>query len=172
VSTSILETTYSCAEIEVSGGVLEVRLHTDGGSWGWNDDARRELPELFGAITAERAIRALLLTGTGQSFCDTIDAESVRASHPGSDRVYWDRVHRESVRLLANLLEMVNEVHPADRLVPRACELASEIAKPRLTVRYTRLCLVQRWRALLQDELSRGLLREGAARGETPLDDL
>ena len=64
----------------------------------------------------------------------------------------------------AQRLGFVAEVLPRERLLPRAWELARQIAarSPR-TVRYTRLALTQDIKRRLQAELSHGLMLEGMA---------
>jgi enoyl-CoA hydratase/carnithine racemase len=64
----------------------------------------------------------------------------------------------------AQALGVVNEVLPADRLLPRAHELASLLARqPDTTLRYTRDALTQRLKRLLLDDLAYGLALEGLA---------
>ena len=61
-------------------------------------------------------------------------------------------------------LGVVNEVMPKDKMLPRAWELAEQIAQqPPLVLRYTRVVLVQHLKRLLQDDLGYGLALEGLA---------
>ncbi|BAZ11583.1 enoyl-CoA hydratase/isomerase [Calothrix sp. NIES-4071] len=56
----------------------------------------------------------------------------------------------------------VNEVLPPDKLLPRACELAAQMAqKPPLALRYARLLLTQQLKRLMEDGVSIGLALEG-----------
>ncbi len=57
-------------------------------------------------------------------------------------------------------LNVVAEVLPSDRLLPRARQLA---AKPVTTLRYTRVALTQRLKRHLLDDLGYGLMLEGRA---------
>lgn len=64
---------------------------------------------------------------------------------------------------------LVNEVLPAQDLMPRARELAAMLLKqPRLVRRYTRVCLNQELKARLYDVLGYGLALEGLARMKEP----
>lgn len=61
-------------------------------------------------------------------------------------------------------LGLVNEVMPAERLLPRAWELAEELMKQSpLVLRYTRLMLTQPLKSMVHDYLGHGLALEGLA---------
>jgi enoyl-CoA hydratase/carnithine racemase len=56
----------------------------------------------------------------------------------------------------------VNEIVPADRLLPRAREIAGQLAKlPPLTTRYTRIALTQKLRRIIDEGVGYGLALEG-----------
>jgi len=62
---------------------------------------------------------------------------------------------------------VVNEIVPADRLLPRAHEIADGIAAlPPLTSRYTRVVLTQRLRRLVDEGTAYGLALEGISASE------
>ena len=68
----------------------------------------------------------------------------------------------------AQELGLVAEVLPRERLLPRAWELAEEIARrPPLVLRYTRVLLTQHVRRLLVDLLGYGLALEGLGAAES-----
>lgn len=59
-------------------------------------------------------------------------------------------------------LGLVNEVMPGDQLMPRARELAAQIAKqPPLALRYARMLLTQRLKRLMDESIGYGLALEG-----------
>ena len=69
----------------------------------------------------------------------------------------------------AHELGLVAEVLPSDRLLPRAWELAEDLAsRPTLLLRYTRLLLTEALRRQMHDLLGYGLGMELLALGEKP----
>jgi len=59
-------------------------------------------------------------------------------------------------------LGLVNEVMPREQLMPRAQELATQIAKqPTLALRYARMLLTQRLKRLMDESIGYGLALEG-----------
>ena len=64
----------------------------------------------------------------------------------------------------AHEIGVVNEVMAAERLLPRAWELARSIAeKPALAVRFTRLAMIEELRRIIGGQLRYGLALEGLA---------
>jgi enoyl-CoA hydratase/carnithine racemase len=61
-------------------------------------------------------------------------------------------------------LGVVNEVLAPDQLMPRALQLARQLAAlPTLTLRYTRVAFTERWKRLMHEALGHGLALEGLA---------
>lgn len=90
---------YPNVRITREDGVLEVRLHTDGGPLAWSAAAHRDLGILFGQIRADRENRVVLLSGTGDVFCDTVDHETFAD-------LRWEQIWSEGKRLLQSLVDI------------------------------------------------------------------
>jgi enoyl-CoA hydratase/carnithine racemase len=226
-----------------SDGILEVTLHSGGGSLIWGTGPHQELPLAFDSIGSDPENRVIVLTGAGESFCADRDdsLSALRSSPHGWNRIYWEgkrlidsllaievpivgavngpaRHHAElpvlsdiviasetatfedhahfvsgvvpgdgvqvvwplvlglnrgryflltgQVLSAAEALELgvLSEVLPPDRLLPRAHELAAQIAaRPVLTTRYARIVLTEQLRRAMADALGYGLALEGLA---------
>jgi enoyl-CoA hydratase/carnithine racemase len=100
-------TSFKTAELALTAnGVLVVRFHSRGKSLAWNGLPHREYPELFERIAADRDVRAVILTGTGDCFIDLVaDFEAGVAEGRATAAQMDDGVY-EGVRLLENLLRI------------------------------------------------------------------
>jgi enoyl-CoA hydratase/carnithine racemase len=238
---------YESLRMERHDGVLEVALHTNGGSLVFNKTIHDELGFAFSDIGADRENKVVILTGTGENFCADFDPESFKRfgglgkdmTATGWDQTYWRGRHNINAQLdipvpmigvvngpaiahseLALLCDLtlasetaifqdfphfgngvapgdgiqvlwmlllgvnrgryflltqqkltaqealdfgaVNEVLPPDKLLPRARELATQMAaKPSLALRYARLLLTQQLKRSMEDGVSIGLALEG-----------
>jgi enoyl-CoA hydratase/carnithine racemase len=83
-------------------GVLEVALHTDGGKLVFNGHTHEQFVELFHQIGEDRDTRAVILTGTGEAFMDTIDPDGFDFFSPKG----YDKILREGRKLLSNILDI------------------------------------------------------------------
>jgi len=83
-------------------GVLEVVLHTDGGTLVFNGHAHEEFVDLFHQIGQDVGNRVVILTGAGNAFIDRIDAEGFDFFSPRG----YDKIYREGKKVLANLLDI------------------------------------------------------------------
>ena len=227
-------------------GILEMTLHTDGGSLRWSRLPHRELEEAFLEVGRDRENQVIILTGTGEEFsgpapemqanlkahnqsprdwgelgweakhlhfnmlaidapmigavngpalrhaelpvmCDIVLASETAAfqdsAHFVGGLVPGDGVHivfpllmgtnRGRYFLLtgqklsaheAKEYGLVNEVLPADQLLPRAWEHARNIMKlPELNRRYTRTLITEALRRQFNELLPYGLALEGLA---------
>ena len=82
-------------------GVLEVRLHTDGGPMVWSPSAHRELADAYGDIAGDPETKVVVLTGTGDSFIASMDTSAFMAAGLSWDVIWW-----EGKRLLTNLIDI------------------------------------------------------------------
>jgi enoyl-CoA hydratase/carnithine racemase len=83
-------------------GLLELQLHSDGGPLVWGAGPHTELGHCFGDVGGDRANRAVLLTGTGDSFIAALDKSWVGEMTP----LKWDEIYRNGRRLLQALLDV------------------------------------------------------------------
>jgi len=233
-------------------GVLEVALHTDGGTLVFDGHTHEQFVHLFHAIGSDPENRVVILTGSGDAFMESISPDGFDFFTPQG----YDKIFREGKKILMNLLDIeapmiaavngpvrlhseyilladivlatpaavfqdkphfefgivpgdgvnllwqeaigtirgryfiltrqeldaktakewgaVNEIVPADQLLPRAHEIAEGLARlPPLTTRYTRIALTQKLRRIVNEGIGYGLALEGisaadVARTRTP----
>ena len=76
-------------------GVLEVVLHTDGGTLIFDGYAHEEFVDLFHQIGQDADNRAVILTGAGDAFIDKIEPAGFDFFTPrGFDKIYRVRVQK------------------------------------------------------------------------------
>jgi enoyl-CoA hydratase/carnithine racemase len=221
-------------------GVLEVALHTDGGTLVFSGHTHEQFVDLFHAIGSDPDNRVVILTGSGNAFMETISPEGFDFFTPRG----YDKIYREGRKVLMNVLDIeapliaavngparlhtefvlladiilatpstvfhdkphfesgivpgdgvhllwqevigpirgryfiltrqelvaqtakewgaVNEIVAADKLLPRAREIAEGLAKlPSLTTKYTRIALTQKLRRIIDEGVTLGLALEG-----------
>src|SRR5580658_3376698 len=221
-------------------GVLEVALHTNGGTLVFDGHAHEQFVDLFHNIGSDPDNRVVILTGTGQAFMETISPEGFDFFSP----LGYDKIFREGKKVLMNILDIevpliaalngpvrlhteyvlladivlatpstvfqdkphfefgivpgdgvnllwpevigsvrgryflltrqelssqtakdwgaVNEIVPSEKLLPRAREIAEDLAQlPPLTTRYTRIALTQKLRRIIDEGVGYGLALEG-----------
>jgi enoyl-CoA hydratase/carnithine racemase len=83
-------------------GVLEVALHTEGGKLVFNGHTHEQFVELFHQIGEDRDNRAVILTGMGDAFMDTIDPDGFDFFTPQG----YDKILREGRKVLSNILDI------------------------------------------------------------------
>jgi enoyl-CoA hydratase/carnithine racemase len=81
-------------------GILELRLHTDGGPLVWGAGPHTELGYCFADIGSDPDNRVIILTGTGDRFIANLDSSWVGPMTPKK----WDTIYAHGKRLLINLL--------------------------------------------------------------------
>jgi enoyl-CoA hydratase/carnithine racemase len=119
------QTRFDHAILERRDGILEVRLHSDGGPLQWGLGPHRELPDLFAAIAGDYANRVVILTGTGDAFSGPVSTSASTSSIPtrlplaAADRIIW-----EGKQLLMSLLAInVPVIGAVNGPAMRHCEI-------------------------------------------------
>jgi enoyl-CoA hydratase/carnithine racemase len=83
-------------------GVLEVALHTDGGTLVFNGHTHEQFVDLFHAIGSDPDNRVVILTGSGEAFMETISPEGFDFFSPQG----YDKIYREGKKVLMNILDI------------------------------------------------------------------
>jgi enoyl-CoA hydratase/carnithine racemase len=83
-------------------GVLEVALHTDGGTFMFNGHTHEQFVDLFAAIGSDPDNRVVILTGAGDAFMETISPDGFDFFSPRG----YDKIYREGRKVLMNILEI------------------------------------------------------------------
>jgi enoyl-CoA hydratase/carnithine racemase len=226
-------------------GVLEVALHSDGGTLVFNGHTHEQFVDLFHAIGSDRDNRVVILTGSGDAFMERITLDGFDFFTPQG----YDKIYREGKKVLMNILDIevpliaavngparlhseyilladivlatpstvfqdkphfefgivsgdgvhllwqeaigtmrgryfiltrqeldaktarewgaVNEIVPVEKLLPRAREIAEELAKlPPLATSYTRIAMTQKLRRIIDEGVGYGLALEGISAAE------
>ena len=83
-------------------GVLEVALHTDGGTLVFNGHTHEQFVDLFHAIGSDPKNRVVILTGSGDAFMETISPDGFDFFTPRG----YDKIYREGKKVLMNILDI------------------------------------------------------------------
>jgi enoyl-CoA hydratase/carnithine racemase len=83
-------------------GVLEVALHTDGSTLVFNGYTHEQFVDLFHAIGSDPENRVVILTGSGNSFMETITPDGFDFFSPRG----YDKIYREGKKVLMNILDI------------------------------------------------------------------
>ena len=125
---------YESIRMERRDGILQITLHTGGGTLQWGEVPHREFPQAFSDIGSDPENKVVIMTGTGEGFSGP---RAVGESRPSRTAREWDKTYWEGKHLLTNLLDievpMIGAVNgPALRHseLPLLCDivLASEEA--------------------------------------------
>ncbi|MCH2173701.1 enoyl-CoA hydratase/isomerase family protein [Myxococcota bacterium] len=93
---------YPHVRMRREDGILELALHSEGGSLLWGSGPHTELGHCFADIGADPDNRIVILTGTGDEFIARLDRSWVREMTPE----LWREIYAHGRRLLMNLLEI------------------------------------------------------------------
>jgi enoyl-CoA hydratase/carnithine racemase len=97
---------YRNIAFERRGGVVQMRLHTNGGAhkWGSNEgSSHAQLSDAFSDLARDPDLRALILTATGDVFCTELDPQE---NSPVTGATTWGRLMREGRDLLLRLIDV------------------------------------------------------------------
>jgi enoyl-CoA hydratase/carnithine racemase len=97
---------YKTIRMERRNGILQMTLHTDGGSLRWGFLPHGELPEAFYDVGSDYDNRVVIITGTGNEFSGprANPGTSSFPTRPSIERI--DRIHWEGRHLLTKLLDI------------------------------------------------------------------
>jgi enoyl-CoA hydratase/carnithine racemase len=93
---------YRHVRMRREDGIVELTLHSDGGSLMWGDGPHTELGFAFADVGSDPENRVVVLTGVGERFIAGLDQSWVG---PMSD-AKWAKIYACGRRLLLNLLEI------------------------------------------------------------------
>ena len=83
-------------------GVLEIALHSGGGKLVFDGHTHEQFVDLFHAVGSDPDNRAVILTGSGDAFMDTISPEGFDFFTPRG----YDKIFREGRKVLMNILDI------------------------------------------------------------------
>ena len=100
---------YQHVRMRREDGILEMTLHSEGGSLQWNLVAQGELAQAFTEVGADRANRIIIITGTGDDFIGPRINPKISVYKEGGAAITplgLDRVHWNAKRLMTRLLDI------------------------------------------------------------------
>ena len=83
-------------------GVLEVALHSNGGTLVFDGHIHEQFVDLFHCIGEDSQNRVVILTGSGKAFMETISPEGFDFFSPRG----FDKIYREGKKVLMNILDI------------------------------------------------------------------
>ena len=93
---------YETVRMERRDGILQLSLHHNGGPYVWSGKAHGEIAEVFRDIGADQDNRVVIITGTGDAFCNQIDVMGFVAS----TGMEFEKINWEAKQILQNLLDI------------------------------------------------------------------
>src|ERR1700675_3796312 len=83
-------------------GVLEVTLHTNGGTLVFDGNAHEQFVDLFHQIGGDLDNRVVILTGSGNAFMESISPDGFDFFTPRG----YEKIYREGKKVLMNILDI------------------------------------------------------------------
>jgi len=93
---------YRHVRMRREDGVIELTLHSDGGTLRWGDGPHSELGHCFADVGADQDNRVVIITGAGDRFISGLDESWVGEMTPQ----LWSRIFHNGHRLLLALLDI------------------------------------------------------------------
>ena len=94
---------YQTVRMERRDGILQITLHTGGGTLQWSMVPHHEMPEAFHDIASDPENRVVIMTGAGDAFSGPVATlEDTPRRLPGD----WEEIYRDGQHLLMNLLDI------------------------------------------------------------------
>jgi len=97
---------YQYVSFRREDGILEMKIHRDGGPALWDSSVggiHGELGDAFYDVARDRENKVVIFTGTGDVFLDRFDFSRALKT-PTTE--FWDRIFKEGRDLLHNLLDI------------------------------------------------------------------
>ena len=112
-------------------GVLLMRLHTAGGPLVFSGEAQRDLPLLLEEISLDFDNKAMVLTGTGDTFITDVDAATLGdVTNPGFyERYVRQQVIRGHQRLLKLPIPVIGVANGPATVTSNTCCCATSISR-------------------------------------------
>ncbi len=93
---------YEHVRMRREDGILELTLHSDGGSLHWGSRPHTELGYCFSDVGCDPDNKVIILTGAGDEFIARLDKSWVGEMTPE----HWREIYSHGRRLLMNLLDI------------------------------------------------------------------
>jgi enoyl-CoA hydratase/carnithine racemase len=94
---------YENVRMERRDGILQITLHTNGGTLQWGAAPHRELPQVFADIGSDSENKVIIMTGAGDAFTGPRGTPETRVRRTPAQ---WDATYWEGKHLLMNLLDI------------------------------------------------------------------
>jgi enoyl-CoA hydratase/carnithine racemase len=93
---------YKHVRMERRNGILQMQLHTDGGTLRWGEGPHSELGKCFYDICSDPENKVIIMTGTEDKFIAKFAREDQGEMNPQ----LWDHIYWDAKKLLMNHLDI------------------------------------------------------------------